>query len=48
MLVPAPVVIETAWLIARDLGNVAEASFVAAAGRVPALLFTVTWPGRWR
>ncbi len=33
MLVPAPVVVETAWLIARDLGNHAEAGFVAAAGR---------------
>lgn len=33
MLVPAPVVIESAWLIARDLGNTAEAGFVAAAGR---------------
>jgi uncharacterized protein len=31
MLVPAPVVIESAWLIARDLGNTAEAGFVAAA-----------------
>ena len=33
MLVPAPVVIETAWLIALELGNTAEAGFVAAAGR---------------
>lgn len=33
MIVPAPVVIETAWLIARELGNAAEAAFVAAAGR---------------
>ena len=33
MVVPAPVVVETAWLIARELGNPAEAGFVAAAGR---------------
>jgi predicted nucleic acid-binding protein len=33
MVVPAPVVIETAWLLARELGNTAEAGFVGAAGR---------------
>ena len=33
MLVPAPVIVESAWLIARELGNTAESGFIAAAGR---------------
>ena len=33
MIVPAPVIVESAWLIARELGNAAEAAFVAAVGR---------------
>lgn len=33
MIVPAPVIVESAWLIARELGNIAEAAFIAAIGR---------------
>ena len=33
MIVPAPVIVESAWLIARELGNRAEAAFIAAMGR---------------
>ncbi len=33
MIVPAPVIVESAWLIARELGNTAEAGFIAAIGR---------------
>ena len=33
MIVPAPVIVESAWLIASELGNRAEAAFIAAMGR---------------
>ena len=33
MIVPAPVIVESAWLIASELGNTAEAAFIAAIGR---------------
>jgi uncharacterized protein len=33
MLVPAAVIVETAWLVARELGNHAEAAFIASIGR---------------
>ncbi len=33
VVVPAPVVVETSWLIAREMGNRAEASFVESFGR---------------
>lgn len=33
MIVPAPVIVESAWLIASEMGNHAEAAFIAAMGR---------------
>jgi predicted nucleic acid-binding protein len=47
MIVPAPVVVETAWLIARELGNAAEARFVGAAGRGEFHIVDLT-PGDYR
>jgi uncharacterized protein len=33
MIVPAAVIVETAWLVAKELGNTAEAEFIASIGR---------------
>lgn len=33
MVVPSAVIVETAWLIARELGNHAEAGFIGSIGR---------------